>query len=194
MGDANVHVKASVLEKRPPAVVERRAPDAPPKSPASLPPGLLGGEREKNKTAAAAAVEGYVPRQNKNRSKTRRRRRSGGPTRDERRRLLVRTEPEAPPSLSRSADASEREPVVSRRALASPLGARALDAHLERNGVGFPDDVKPDAPSEPSDAGPGATFFFDVFAEGLEKGRAGRQHHGHLLRGAVVARVAGGGA
>ena len=182
MGDANVHVKASVLEKRPPAVVERRAPDAPPRSPASLPPGLLGGEREKNKTAAAAAVEGYVPRQNKNRSKTR----SASKRRTDERRAEeapVRTEPEAPPSLSRSADASEREPVVSRRALASPLGARALDAHLERNGVGFPDDVKPDAPSEPSDAGPGATFFFDVFAEGLEKAERGANMMGTFSEG-----------
>ena len=182
MGDANVHVKASVLEKRPPAVVERRAPDAPLR-PLSLPSGLLGGEREKNNTAAAAAVEGYVPRQDKNRSKTRlaSKRRT-----DERRaeEAPARTDPE-PTSPSRFADASEREPVVTNqtsRLAASPLGARALDARLERNGRGFPDD-SPDAPSEPSDAPPGATFFFDVFAEGLEKAERGANIMGTFSEG-----------
>ena len=173
MGDANVNVKAAVFEKRPPAVVERRAPDA--SAPAPRAPslaGLLGGGKGNE---AAAAVEGYVPRRERaSAARTSSRRRVGEVSQKKIGRhetTVAVTKPEAfvePPEPENG----------------SSLGARALDLRLEK--AARADDstlATRGDPSDPSTTPPAATFLFDVFAEGLERAERGSNIMGAFSEG-----------
>jgi len=173
MGDANVNVKAAVFEKRPPAVVERRAPDA--SAPAPRAPslaGLLGGGKGNE---AAAAVEGYVPRRERaSAARTSSRRRVGEVSQKKSGRhetTVAVTKPEAfvePPEPENG----------------SSLGARALDLRLEK--AARADDstlASRGDPSDPSTTPPAATFHFDVFAEGLERAERGSNIMGAFSEG-----------
>ena len=173
MGDANVNVKAAVFEKRPPAVVERRAPDA--SAPAPRAPslaGLLGGGKGNE---AAAAVEGYVPRRERaSAARTSSRRRVGEVSQKKSGRhetTVAVTKPEAfvePPEPENG----------------SSLGARALDLRLEK--AARADDstlASRGDPSDPSTMPPAATFLFDVFAEGLERAERGSNIMGAFSEG-----------
>ena len=187
MGEANANVKAAVLERRPPAVVERRAPDGRRTEPEPHAPSVA----ENAAAAAAAAVEGYVPR------------RAGGgsanPPRssNSRRAAFSDRDPEKapPPTRTEAETAPTAETrMISRAVLtgserfspddASPLGARALDRRLEKAARADDSTLAPrEDPSEPSTTPPGATFFFDVFAEGLEKAERGANIMGNFSEG-----------
>ena len=170
MGDANANVKAAVLEKRPPAVVERRAPGA--SAPAPRAPslaGLLGGGKGNE---AAAAVEGYVPRRERRRRGEVSQKKSG---RHETAAVTLNPKPETfpePPEPERDG---------------SSLGARALDLRLEKAARADDSTLAPRPetgdPSDPSTTPPGATFFFDVFAEGLERAERGSNIMGTFSEG-----------
>ena len=178
MGDANANVKADVPERRPPAVVERRAPDGRKAEKAPRAASIEGGGEKRAAAAAAAAVEGYVPR------------RAGGGSAKPRQKQKQKRDP--PPSSNRgqhrSADPNEAEPPLTGGPdgeKASPLGARALDLQLEKAARADDSTLAPrgDASENAATTPPGATFFFDVFAEGLEKAEKGANIMGSFSEG-----------
>ena len=170
MGDANANVKAAVLEKRPPAVVERRAPGA--SAPAPRAPslaGLLGGGKGNE---AAAAVEGHVPRRERRRQGEVSQKKSG---RHETAAVTPNPKPETFPE--------PREPERD----GSSLGARALDLRLEKAARADDSTLAPRQEPETRRTRrrrlPARTFFFDVFAEGLERAERGSNIMGTFSEG-----------
>ena len=164
------NVKAAVLEKRPPAVVERRAPSA--SAPAPRAPSLRGASRRRKRErrrpprwrvrpAAGASAAARISQKKSGRHETAA--------------VTLNPKPETfpePPEPERDG---------------SSLGARALDLRFEKAARADDSTLAPRPetgdPSDPSTTPPGATFFFDVFAEGLERAERGSNIMGTFSEG-----------